>query len=254
MAANARLRAASCWAASLLAALLMTAAWSVVSSQTTRPQPTTKPAAATAPAGKNKPDNLGFWLTRAKEGAKAESPLEKGTDPFRGTKSTFQREDALPGVIEMSDGRLLAGGLYTTREKPWEVYAEKEKRWRQIPFINVLSITAVILEEKMEQRWRWKEMGVPERVYTGKEYPFRLFEWKLHLIDGTYMQGTVKGQPLWVEMKDSKAGPFILHERFSGPDGAKFKDCPYAKRVFVSRRLMDEVVKEQESQPPKKEK
>lgn len=194
--------------------------------------PTTKPAS-----------NLDFWLNQAKpaDPAKAANPMDQGKNPFSAAQFPFQREDALPGVVELSDGTVLAGGVYTTREKPWEIWSEAEKRWRQIPFLNCLSINAVVLEEKMEQRWRWKEMGVPEKVFTGKEYPFRIFEWKLHLIDDSYLQGTVKGQPVYVETVAGKTfGPLVLHERFSGPDGMSLKEAVYVKRVIVSRRLFDQ--------------
>ncbi len=195
-------------------------------------KPTTKPAS-----------NLEFWLNRAKTGdsSKQANPMDQGKNPFAEAQFPFQREDALPGVVELSDGRVVAGGVYTTREKPWEIWIEAEKRWRQIPFLNCLSINAVVLEEKMEQRWRWKEMGVPEKVLTGKEYPFRIFEWKLHLIDDSYLQGTVKGQPVYVETVAGKTfGPLVLHERFSGPDGMTLKDAVYVKRVIVSKRLFDQ--------------
>ncbi|OQB86868.1 MAG: hypothetical protein BWX88_00732 [Planctomycetes bacterium ADurb.Bin126] len=215
----------------LATALGVLAAAGVLQAQANK-QPTTKPAS-----------NLDFWLNRAKtaDSSKQVNPMEQGKNPFAAAQFPFQREDALPGVVELSDGRVVAGGVYTTREKPWEIWIEAEKRWRQIPFLNCLSINAVVLEEKMEQRWRWKEMGVPEKVFTGKEYPFRIFEWKLHLIDDSYLQGTVKGQPVYVETVAGKTfGPLVLHERFSGPDGMSLKEAVYVKRVIVSRRLFDQ--------------
>jgi hypothetical protein len=198
-------------------------------------QPATKP---------QKPSNLDYWMNQAKPAndAKQVNPLDKGANPFAAKDLPFRREDALPGVLELSDGRIIVGGLYTTREKPWEIWVEAEKRWRQIPFLNCLSLNAVVVEEKMEQRWRWKEMGVPEKVFTGKEYPARIFEWKLHLIDGAYLQGTVKGQPIYCEMPNGKTfGPMVVHERFSGQDGQTLKDAIYIKRVIVSRRLYDKL-------------
>lgn len=228
--------------------------------------PKASPAGATAGGAKDKPatqpakkptTNLDLWLSGGEDKPKPDepaNPLDTGVNPFGG-KNAFRRQDALPGVVELSDGRQLPGGLYTTREKDWEVHIEKEKRWRRVPFILVLSIEAVVLEEKMEQRWRWKEMGAPERVYTGKEYPYRRFHWKFHLIDGSYVTGTVKGQPLWIEKPDGagkRYGPFVLHERFTGPEETKLEDHPYVKRVIVSRKMMDKVIKHraEEAQSP----
>jgi hypothetical protein len=148
-----------------------------------------------APASKKAAGNLEYWLSRAKPTTTQPAATQPAASqpaasqpapgsPFR-KKREFLREDALPGVIELSDGRQLPGGLYTTRERPWIVWSEPTKSWRRIPFINVLSITAVVAEERMELRWRWKGMGEPERVYTGTSYPFRRFRWRFRLLDGS---------------------------------------------------------------------
>jgi len=195
---------------------------------------------ATAPA-----DNLEYWLGRAGAAqtrpAAATAPAEKENDA--------RREDALPGVIELSDGRVLAGRLYTTRETPFQVYLASQKRWRRVPLIAALSVTAVVVEEKMAAKWRWKEMGVPERVYSGQAYPTRRLKWKFRLIDGSELTGAVKGQPLWLQQGGRKKGPFILHERSKGLTGQKLKDLIYVKRVIVSRRMMEKVLAEEKRRP-----
>lgn len=233
--------------AAALAVLLAGAwVWAGAPGQTGRKKPATQPAA-------RKPkDNLEAWMTGAPaKPAEPVNPLDTGLNPFK-KKNTFRREDALPGVVEMSDGRQIPGGVYTTREKDWEVHVEAEKRWRRIPFLIVLSFSAVLVEEKMDQRWRWKGMGVPERVYTGKEYPYRRFLWKFHLLDGSYITGTVKGQPLWIEKlspQTGRHGPMVIHERFTGPEGTTLKDHPYVKRVIVSRKMMQKVADHQAKHP-----
>jgi hypothetical protein len=196
--------------------------------------------------------DLDYWLRRAtpadaNSGSDANAtdvdPDAEGTNPFRPTQG-FLRSGALPGVMELSDGTLIAGGLYGTREKPWDVFVAKEKRWRQIPPIAVLSITAKPVEEKMELEWRWKAMGEPEKIYTGRKYPTRRFEWTFHLIDDTKVTGVVKGQPLWVELPHATkpAGPYILHERSKGEPGQTLAELVYVKRVLVSRKMMDKVL------------
>lgn len=161
-----------------------------------------------------------------------------------------RREDALPGVVELSNGRLMGGWLFTTAEKPWIVFVEAEQRWRMVPFIAVLSITAVVEEEKMEQEWRWKEMGVPEKVFTGREYPTRRLLWRFHLIDDTTITGAIKGQPLWVELAGRRVGPMVLNERSKGEMGQKLADITYIKRIIVSRRAMDQTLKDQPASLP----
>jgi hypothetical protein len=191
-------------------------------------------------------DDMEYWLNQGKP-ATSSAPArpaaeDLGVPPRPADQPS--RDDALPGVVELSNGKVMPGWLYTTAEKPWVLFIESEKRWRSIPFLNVLSIEAVVDEEKMEQEWRWKEMGVPERVYTGKEYPTRRFQWKFHLIDDTTLTGTIKGQPLWVALGQTRVGPMVLHERSKGEPGQKLAELVYVKRILVSRRLMDQVLKE----------
>ncbi len=184
--------------------------------------------------------DLDYWLDRATT-APASQPTEDpdnlGSNPL--AKGEFVRSDALPGAMKLSDGTLLAGGIYTTREKPWRVYVASEKRWRRIPPLAVLSITAKVIEEKMELEWRWKSTGEPEKVYTGRKYPTRRLEWRFLLIDGSEIVGVVKGQPIWVESPDGEThGPLVLHERSKGEPGQSLGDLVYVKKAVLSRRMM----------------
>ena len=184
--------------------------------------------------------NLDYWLRRAQPASQAASrPATRpgATQP----RAPARRSDALPGVIELSDGTQLAGYVYTTREMPWKVWVEKEKRWRLVPPIVVLSLTAVVVGERMDLEWRWKEMGAPEKIYTGRKYPWRRFEWKLHLIDDSYVTGLIKGQPIWVRTREKTVGPMVLYERQKGPVGTTLENLVYVKRVIVSRKMMQKV-------------
>ena len=233
--------------AAVFVALSLTFAFCAVGAGTdnTKPHATSQPTSR--PASTEPESNLDYWLRQAEPAtSRPTSGAGEGINPFDRT-GAFRRSDALPGVIELSDGTLLPGGLYTTREKPWIVYVEKEKRWRRIPFIAVRSITAVV-EEKMQLEWRWKATGEPERVYTGRSYPTRRFLWKFSLIDGSTITGAVKGQPIRVEGGKKTTGPLVLHERSKGKMGQKLADLVYVKRIFVSRRVMDLVVEHQRKQ------
>ena len=87
--------------------------------------------------------NLDYWLQRARAAtSRAAATLPSGVNPFA-AGDRFSRRDALPGAVELSDGRVLAGGVHTTRDRNWEVWVESEKRWRHVPPIVVLSIEAI---------------------------------------------------------------------------------------------------------------
>jgi hypothetical protein len=190
-----------------------------------------------APPAERPASNLDYWLTRATDANQdANDPNAAAGRPA--PAEAAPRPDALPAVVRLSDGKVLPGWLHSTRERPWVVLPKGRKRWRRIPPAAVLSITAVVVEEKMELQWRWKEMGVPERVYTGKSYPRRRLLWRFRLIDGTKITGTVKGQPLWVLCGKKRHGPFVLHERVKGKIGEDLDDLLHVEKVVISRRLM----------------
>jgi len=197
-------------------------------------------AAALPAAAEDAPaDNLEYWLQQAEQApATAPATQPAGTSAPAAAHAP-PRADALPGVVELSDGRLLPGWIFTTVEQPWLVYQADLKLWRRLPMLAVLSIRSVLVEQRMELRWRWKAMGEPEKVYTGQKYPFRRHLWRFRLLDGTEVTGTVKGQPLWVEHAGKRHGPFVLHERHAGEDGQSLTDLVYVRRVIISRRAMD---------------
>ena len=186
-------------------------------------------------------DNLDYWLHHAtsKPASKPAKTADTGPAATAPAGERPSRSDALPGAVELSNGTILAGYLYTTAEKDWEVFVEEEKVFHRVPFIAVLSLTANVVEEGMELEWRWKEMGTPERVYTGRSYPTRRVTWTLKLIDGTSVTGAIKGQPLWVEQVSGKFGPILLAERSKGEMGQTLQDLVTVKRLVVSKRMMD---------------
>ncbi|KKL22716.1 hypothetical protein LCGC14_2432670, partial [marine sediment metagenome] len=169
-----------------------------------------------------------------------------------GASDRFRRRDALPGVVVLSNGTVIPGGVYTTRDKNWEVWVESEKRWRHIPPILVLSIQAVVVEEAMDNEWRWKEMGSDEKVFTGRKKPIRRFRWRFHLIDGSHVTGNVKGQPVWIEVDRKTKGPHVLHERSAGKYGQTLTDLVYVKRIVISRRAMEQARRAQPASAPAK--
>jgi hypothetical protein len=185
--------------------------------------------------------NLEYWLNRAKPPASAPATRE-GVSPFGGRDEAAASPHAVPGVVELSDGRQLPGWISTTPDRDLEVWHESEERWRRVPLITVLSIRADVVEAGMEQEWRWKEMGTPERVYTGREFPKMRLQWRLHLIDDSTVVGPIKGQPLWIALNGKRHGPFVLHERTKGQFGQKVSDIVYIKQVVISRRMMENVL------------
>lgn len=179
------------------------------------------------------------WLNRAEQQPKDDPAQTPHAEASRPPRATAVQTDALPGVVELSSGRKIGGMISTTPGRPWEVWIEESKRWRHIPPAAVLEISAVVVEQKLEPQWRWKAMGEPEKVYTGKTYPRRRFRWRFALADGSQIEGVIKGQPLWIRTPDGMEGPFLLAERSRGDVGETLEDLSYLRRVVLSRRMLE---------------
>ena len=192
-------------------------------------------AAGPADAPTQPRDNLDYWLTQA--GPASQPTSARGANPFAArTAENFSRPDALPGAMQLSDGKVLAGGLYTTQEKDLEVWIQAQQRWRHIPLLAVLGIRAVVVSEELEPEWRWKQMGSDEKVFTGRARPSRQLNWRVNLIDGTSLEGEIKGQPLWIERAGQRT-LYVLHSRAKGEFGQTLNELVYPRHVVISGKV-----------------
>ena len=97
-------------------------------------------------------------------GRAAEEP--PSLNPFG--KMPSEREDAMPGYLEMSDGSIHYGQLYMTRDKRFQVYDEKAQRQREVPLRVVKQLDCKVKKEWMEKEWKFKELAKDEKMYTGR--------------------------------------------------------------------------------------
>src|SRR5689334_20515574 len=79
-------------------------------------------------------------------------------NPFgTGAQQHPQREDAVPGLLEMSDGAIYPGLLFLTRDARLKIFDEAQKRQREIPWKSIKQIDGSVLKEWAEKEWRFKE-------------------------------------------------------------------------------------------------
>ncbi len=162
----------------------------------------------------------------------ARPPASQPDSPFQTSRQA--RRDALAGYIELSDGTVLPGRIYTTRERPWSVFDAESRSFRRIPPAVVRKIDAEVVWERDEPDWRWKEEGSDEKVHTGRTYPARMLRHIFTLASGQTIAGTVQ-QPIYVQPDGGggEAKQFILHERDKGPLDGKLDQLVYVKQVCL---------------------
>ncbi len=177
------------------------------------------------------------------------APEPPALNPFAPVRR--DRDDAKPGYVEMSDGKVYPGSIYMTVEKRLKTYDEKMKRQREVPLRVVKQIDCWVLEEWMEREWRFKELALNEKYYTGKEYPAREYRHAITLQDNRMIAGPLAeiiyvrpfaeapqtGQPLKTNLKPEK---FLLHKRDKGEVDTELESLKYVKRIKLGEEALAE--------------
>ena len=95
-----------------------------------------------------------------------------------------RRDDAVPGFVETSDGKVHSGQVFLTRDARLKIYDESQKKHREIPLKAIKRIDCTILKEWVEKEWRFKENASDEKYFTGRTYPSREYSHKITLRNG----------------------------------------------------------------------
>ena len=174
-----------------------------------------------------------------------------------------ERDDAVPGYLEMSDGKMIVGNIYMTRDKRLKIYDEGTKRQREIPLRVVKQIECKVLKEWMEKEWRFKELALNEKYYTGRQYPSRECEYTITLRDGRTITGPLAElfyvQPYVYDVGESrshrpgvKAEKHLVHKRQKGDPGTTLQDLTYVKLIKLGEEAVEEGKEKAKSYRPRR--
>jgi hypothetical protein len=144
--------------------------------------------------------------------------------------------EARPGKIVLSDGTALTGQVWTTLQTPLRLWVEEEKRYHDVPLELVSRIEVHVLKEGLEEDWRWLKEGSDQKVYSGKKYPNVELAYRLTLLNGQAIEGTVVA-PLYL-LPDGPAASrprtLALYKKYKGELGQTLKEAVYVKEVAFS--------------------
>ena len=178
-------------------------------------------------------------------------------NPFE-PKASDQRDDAVPGCLELSDGSVHPGLIYLTRDKRLKIYDEQLQRQREVPLKAVKEIQCKVKKEWMEKEWKFKETTNDEKIYTGYSYPSREYLHTITLRDGRTITGPLAAivyveppryAPARPDEDSSKpeAERFLLNKRNKGSRGQDLKSLVYVKRITLGKEAFEEGKKKQAS-------
>jgi hypothetical protein len=168
-------------------------------------------------------------------------------------KTSVERDDKIPGYVEMSDGTIHLGMVYLTRDKRLQMMDEKIQRQREIPLNVIQQVECKVTREWMEKEWKFKELALDEKMYTGRTYPSREYSHVITLQDGRTIEGGLSAvvycQPATYDPKGTneyrpQVEPLklLLHKRDKGEIGDELKSLKYVKLI----KLGEEAYKEGE--------
>jgi hypothetical protein len=165
----------------------------------------------------------------------AEEPQE--INPFK--TPSVERDDAMPGYIELSDGSIYPGQIYLTRDKRLKISDDQLQRQREIPLNAVKQIDCTIKKEWLEKEWKFKELTQDEKMYTGRTYPTREYAHTITLNDGRTISGGLSAI-VYVKSSETKAVQFILNKRNKGEIGQDLQSLVYVKSIKLGKEAYEE--------------
>jgi hypothetical protein len=148
-------------------------------------------------------------------------------NPFGPRQET--REDALPGYVELSDGKVYAGQVYLTRDARLQIFDAEMQRQREVPLNAISKIECHVDKEWQEREWRFRENANDEKVYTGRSYPARVYSYILTLKNGQKISGPLSGILYVAPEGGTKPVKLLLHKRDKGEFGMDLSSLVYVR-------------------------
>jgi hypothetical protein len=173
-----------------------------------------------------------------------------------------EREDAVPGYLELSDGSVHPGLIYLTRDKRLQISDEQLQRQREVPLQALKQIDCQVKKEWMEKEWKFKETTSDEKMYTGRSYPAREYVHTITLQDGRTIEGGLSGiiyvqppthdrtQP-GIYRPTVEAERYIVHKRDKGEMGTDLQSLVYVKLVKLGEEALKEGQQKAAGRPSK---
>ncbi|MDD5597996.1 MAG: hypothetical protein PHV82_08630 [Victivallaceae bacterium] len=136
--------------------------------------------------------------------------------------------------IELSDGRRISGKLSLMGNRPLTITPAGEKYQQKILLSDILILTQIVREQKMNRPWLYKEAGKVEKMYLEGNYPFINFTTEIVLTGGKVIRGDIISAAF--RFKGQGPGKFFLTRQIKGKVGEKMDDLVYPLKITFNNR------------------
>jgi hypothetical protein len=163
-------------------------------------------------------------------------------NPFgtRAEREQGRRDDAVPGYLETSDGKVHPGRISLTRDARLKIYDEERKRHREVPLGAIERIDCTVRKEWVEKEWRFKENASDAKTFTGRTYPAREYAHTITLRSRQTIQGSLSA--IVYVQADGSDHPerFLLHKRGKGEPGTELRSLVYVRSIRLGPKALEE--------------
>jgi hypothetical protein len=136
--------------------------------------------------------------------------------------------------VELSDGRRISGRLSLMGSRPLVITPTGKKHQQKILLSDILTLTQIVREQKMNRPWFYKESGKVEKMYLEGTYPFINFTSEIVLTSGKVIRGDIVSAAF--RFKGEGPGKLFLTRQIKGKVGEKMDDLVYPLKITFNNR------------------
>jgi hypothetical protein len=137
------------------------------------------------------------------------------------------------GMLRLSTGEEWRGAIYCTGRRPLKVFDLGKKQYRYFRLTEIHRIRTTVEKEETREKWRFREEGSDEKVYTGKTYPRRFYRSEITLRGGERVDAHIVGV-VYVE-RGEETGKFVLRKKHVGKVGQDLDDLVYVEEILFTQ-------------------
>ena len=136
--------------------------------------------------------------------------------------------------VELSDGRIISGKLSRMGARPLTITPAGAKHQQKILLSDIISISQIVREQKMNRPWLYKESGKVEKMYLEGTYPFINLTTEVVLTSGKVVRGDIVSVAFKFTGKGMRK--IFLTRQLKGKVGEKMSDVIYPARIKFANR------------------
>jgi len=136
--------------------------------------------------------------------------------------------------IELSNGKRVSGKLARMGVRPLTITPTGAKYQQKILLSDIISLTQIVKEQKMNRPWIYKEAGKIDKMYLEGTYPFVNLTTEVVMTNGKVVRGDIVSVAFKFTGKGMRK--IFLTRQIKGKVGEKMSDLVYPVKINFANR------------------